>query len=190
MLLGTGLEDAMPTPGLTLDLEREFDSSAMTSTPAGVGSSDVRPEDAEVLLWTERYALGARRLLPDLERGSGAAEAVHLIACSSFFAAGKVYRALVGRVDQPWCDPLDARDSAAMAVLALDRSHDAWRALLGAGLVDASAVGGLLQDLQRIRSALAAAFPQVAIERARRAAVAEGAGRADAGGRTNKRPEV
>jgi hypothetical protein len=153
----------MPAPTcVLLDLDREFDSPA-TAPPLGSfqpDGPDVRLEHRAVLVWTERYAFGTRWLLPDVEPGGEAAAAVDLIACSSFFAAGKVYRALVGLAHQPWLDPRDARDSAAVAVLALDRSHQAWLALIEAGLVDGPAVTELLTDLVQVRDAVVAAFPE------------------------------
>ena len=153
----------MPAPTcVLLDLDREFDSPA-TAPPLGSlqpDGPDVRLEHRAVLVWTERYAFGTRWLLPDVEPGGEAAGAVDLIACSSFFAAGKVYRALVGLAHQPWLDPRDARDSAAVAVLALDRSHQAWLALIAAGLVDGPAVTELLTDLVQVRDAVVAAFPE------------------------------
>ena len=145
-----------------LDLDREFDSPATSPPVAGLQPDglDVRLEHRAVLVWTERYAFATRWLLPDVESCGDAASAVNLIACSSFFAAGKVYRALVGLAHQPWLDPRDAHDSAAVAVLALERSHQAWLALIEAGLVNGSAVTEVLEDLVQVRDAVVAAFPE------------------------------
>jgi hypothetical protein len=175
----------MPPTCVTPNVEHELPRDAMAPFAAPADVDEVRPEDREVLLLTERYAFAARLHLPVVGRGGGAAEAVDLVACSSFFAAAKVYRALVGRAQPSWF-AWDARDSAATAVLALDRSQAAWLALVDAGLVERQAVEALLNDLVRVRAALLVTFPMVAAERLRRAEVEAGGD----GGVQNKRPEA
>jgi hypothetical protein len=142
----------------TLNLDRVLASPDDTLGPQARRrhcTGDVRPEHAAVLVRAERYALSARRLLPDLEPPDPAAAAVDVIARSTFAAARACFRALLGVAHPRWLDRHETRAAAAAAIQALDQSHAAWLVLLEGGLVETNAVTSLLVDLATVRDTLA-----------------------------------
>lgn len=120
---------------------------------------EIPREHQRLLARVEAYAFHAAASLPEADLSPPFQNAVTVIARYRFFASAKIYRALTGVARPYLADSIDADGSAKAALVALERSHAAWLALIAAKLV--SAVGGeaLVSDLVWLRVEIERIFP-------------------------------
>ena len=86
---------------------------------------------------------------------------VAIVSHYMFFIGAKIYRAITGLASEDEPDyPADRDGSAKAALLAMERSRDAWQQLLEAGVVSADQGRRWLEDLTWLIAAIERVFPR------------------------------
>jgi hypothetical protein len=160
-------EDAPPPPPpWLLEWSAEMHEAArqpLTKEELDELMPKVRPEHAAIEARARRYGFRAHDWLEAHGfRGiADNADSRAVIEWFAFYVAPKVYRALTGLSSRwPSCDgPPDSDGSAKAALLAIDRSHAAWLALVERNLAAMSDVAPFVEDLVWLGEELERVFP-------------------------------
>ena len=137
----------------------------------GLGEIDIEDpkpsaEAHKPLEWrAEAYHANARRWLGDRGLGGSddATDPVAVVSWLSLHIASKIRRATVGLANDDGESsefPSDADGSAKAALVAIERSHAAWRALINTGLAAADTAALMLNDLAWLGHELERVFPK------------------------------